>query len=378
MKNESITFVTTIDPAYDLPVNVIYYIKDNRHSWLDDYVARRARDIVGTVNMNPLRAIDYKLQVIEFPESISEEELNKVLRKHQLVMEFDNGNTDFLMELRVRNTSAFLDGIAFACRIIPHCSKEWDDYQFCLLSDADITDEVSFQMQFNLYMEKLFCKNLEVIRNIQKTHGMVTLPAPKDIEGRIIDEAIDIKRLLDNETKIRLERMVIDMQALTEISGMDFLSSTLLERGLFKLLPNMKKEIKLSHLTVDDEFRIILNDYDNLEIKLDTLAKVLYILFLLHPEGLSYPEIPDCKEELMDIYLKVASDGRDLDLMEKSIDLLCDPIDGSCREKLSRIKRVFMNSIPEEAAKFYIPEGPRGGKRKINLPDGYVSLCERL
>jgi len=378
MKNDSITFITTIDPAYDLPVNVIYYIKDNRHSWLDDYVEKRARDIVGTINMNPLRAIDYKLQVIEFPESISEEELSKVLRKHQLVMDFDNGNTDFLMELRVRNTSAFLDGIAFACRIIPHCSKEWDDYQFCLLSDTDITDEVSFQMQFNLYMEKLFCKNLEVIRNIQKTHGMVTLPAPKDIEGRIVDEAIDIKRLLDNETKIRLERMVIDMQALTEISGMDFLSSTLLERGLFKLLPNKKKEIKLSHLTVDDEFRIILNDYDDLEIKLDTLAKVLYILFLLHPEGLSYPEIPDYKEELMDIYLKVASDGRDLDLMEKSIDLLCDPIDGSCREKLSRIKRVFMNSIPEEAARFYIPDGPRGGKRKINLPDGYVSLCERL
>jgi hypothetical protein len=44
--------------------------------------------------------------------------------------------------------------------------------------------------------------------------------------------------------------------------------------------------LPLSKLVIDNNNRIFLPDFGNIEIKLRPLEKALYILYLNHPEGL--------------------------------------------------------------------------------------------
>ena len=53
---------------------------------------------------------------------------------------------------------------------------------------------------------------------------------------------------------------------------------------------------------MDSEFKIYLPDYKNVEIKMTTLPKALYILFLRHPEGIILKQLSDFEPELMKIY----------------------------------------------------------------------------
>ena len=45
---------------------------------------------------------------------------------------------------------------------------------------------------------------------------------------------------------------------------------------------------RLSRLVITKDFRLLLPDYNNMEIKLEPLAKAVYLLFLNHPEGILF------------------------------------------------------------------------------------------
>ncbi len=45
---------------------------------------------------------------------------------------------------------------------------------------------------------------------------------------------------------------------------------------------------KLSRLIVTEDLRIVLPDYQNMEIEMEPLVKAVYLLFLRHPEGIMY------------------------------------------------------------------------------------------
>jgi hypothetical protein len=53
-------------------------------------------------------------------------------------------------------------------------------------------------------------------------------------------------------------------------------------------------------------------------VGLAPLDRALYLLFLRHPEGISYSRLPEYREELMEIYRKVMN-GRDTASMRKSV-----------------------------------------------------------
>ena len=129
-------------------------------------------------------------------------------------------------------------------------------------------------------------------------------------------------------------------------------------------------------LTIDDHFRILIKESGK-EVPMPTLSRVVYFLFLKHPEGIRLKEITDYREELLNIYLTVSPRG-DVEQMRRSIDDLVDPESGSLNQKISRITAAFRSLMPTDWAQHYIITGPRGENRRIQLDRSLVSLPAEL
>lgn len=124
--------------------------------------------------------------------------------------------------------------------------------------------------------------------------------------------------------------------------------------GLNNLILNqiLFPEIQLSHLKITANYQIYLSDYGDYEIKMPTLSKTLYFLYLRHPEGIPFKRLSEYKKELYDIYNRITTRS-DTEAMQGSIDKLVDATENSVNEKCSRIRMAFVQHIDETIAKHY-------------------------
>ena len=128
---------------------------------------------------------------------------------------------------------------------------------------------------------------------------------------------------------------------------------------------------RLSHLVITKDYRILLPDYNDMEIKMEPLVKAVYLLFLKHPEGILFKHLPDYREELIGIYAKL----RPLGMNERAIQSIEDvtnPLLNSINEKCARIRGAFLSQFDDRMAKHYYIDGPRGEAKKISLPRDLV------
>lgn len=133
----------------------------------------------------------------------------------------------------------------------------------------------------------------------------------------------------------------------------------------------LKNQVKLSRLTITKEYFIILSDYGNKEVKMEPLVKAIYLLFLKHPEGLTFKQLPDYREELTKIYAQL----RPFDLNNqalKSIEDVTNPLLNSINEKCSRIRAAFMAEVDASLADQYFIVGKSGDVKKVFLPRNMV------
>ena len=127
---------------------------------------------------------------------------------------------------------------------------------------------------------------------------------------------------------------------------------------------------KLSRLVITKDFRIILPDYYNMEIKMEPLVKAVYFLFLKHPEGIMFKFLPDYREELTQIYVNLKPNGMNERVLQ-SIEDVTNPTLNSINEKCARISGAFQ--FDEKLARHYYIEGKRGEPKKISLPRDLVT-----
>ncbi|MDD2474932.1 MAG: hypothetical protein PHI32_03360 [Dysgonamonadaceae bacterium] len=123
---------------------------------------------------------------------------------------------------------------------------------------------------------------------------------------------------------------------------------------------------RLSRLKITTDYKICLMDYEMKEVDMSPLPKALYFLFLNHPEGISFKELPDYRTELMTIYKNISL-RENPDEAIKSIIKLTDPFDNSVHEKCSRIRAAFLSVVAEDIAINYYISGNRGEAKKITL-----------
>ena len=149
------------------------------------------------------------------------------------------------------------------------------------------------------------------------------------------------------------------------------------EKGLTEkiLLSVFKEKPKLSRLVVTKDMRIVLPDYQNIEIEMEPINKAVFLLFLRHPEGIIFKHLPDYRKELAEIYQMI----KPLGLNERaihSIEDVTNPCLNSINEKCARIRGAFVSKFDEDLAKEYYISGWRGEAKKISLPRDLVSWEE--
>lgn len=129
---------------------------------------------------------------------------------------------------------------------------------------------------------------------------------------------------------------------------------------------------ELSRMLITKDYRILLPDYNNMEIKLTALPKAVYFLFLRHPEGIVFKELSDYRQELAFIYNKLTNRS-DNEAVRQSIEDITNPLKNSINEKCARIREGFVGRFSESIAQNYVVTGYRGEPKKITLDRSLVT-----
>lgn len=138
----------------------------------------------------------------------------------------------------------------------------------------------------------------------------------------------------------------------------------------------------LSHIRITKDFRIFLDDYNGMEIKMEPLIKAVYILFLRHNEGILFKDLSDYRVELEYIYRAIKKKNNDVDQMlqekllppqiSENIKKITNPLDNSINEKCTRIKETFISHFHDSIARHYYIKGGRTREKYIDLPHNLI------
>ena len=172
-----------------------------------------------------------------------------------------------------------------------------------------------------------------------------------------------MKNTNDNEKNALYNALVQDMKDMVQ----KLKDCGMSEKEITSLLHT---EQPLLRLTVSKNYRIYLGE-EHKEVHLEPLVKSVYILFLKHPEGIVFKNLPDYRQELTKIYSEIRPWG----LTERAIQSIEDvtnPLLNSINEKCARIRGAFVDQFDDHMARHYYIDGLRGKAKRIALPRDLV------
>lgn len=170
------------------------------------------------------------------------------------------------------------------------------------------------------------------------------------------EENIDIFAAMNGENK---EKKVLEMA-----QQVRYLTNKLVALGRYDLLvqaitvPTLEQlrieaaRGTLSKLIITADYQLVLERYNRV-VELSPVHRALYLLFLNHPEGIEFKYLRDYRDELYDIYERIAN-RMDKEKIEETVNRLTNPLDNAINEKCSRIKAAFNSLMDEYSASYYI------------------------
>lgn len=146
-----------------------------------------------------------------------------------------------------------------------------------------------------------------------------------------------------------------------------------LSQELLRVLQQRTATPRLSRLSITSDYRLFLLDYNYIEIKMYPLAKVVFLLFLRYPDGITFKGMSDYRAEIESLYKAVT--GRDVnEKIRQSLYDLSDATHTSIAQKTARISAAFRAHLPDDIARYYYITGPNGEPKRIILPRELVVL----
>ncbi len=185
------------------------------------------------------------------------------------------------------------------------------------------------------------------------------------------EEDIEFKRL-EKERQAALERIkheIVSYIARFHDDPKDLMA---------KLLQGKVVVGQPGRVLVNGDLKIVLPEYDEMEIKMPALCRTLYILFLKHRslggDGIVLKNIDEHRDEIFEIYCMVKP-GADEQLVKRWVANLCDLSSDSLNQTISKINRCIRNVITDkELAADYCITGERGQPYGIALDPQYLEL----
>lgn len=130
-------------------------------------------------------------------------------------------------------------------------------------------------------------------------------------------------------------------------------------------------------LLVNGDLKIVLPDYDEMQIAMPAMCRTLYILFLRQRKsghGIVLKNIDELRGDIIDIYTLVKP-GASEERVRQTVDNVCDPYGEALNQTISRINRCIKNVITDrEIASNYIVAGKKGEPYSIGLSPEYIDL----
>lgn len=143
-----------------------------------------------------------------------------------------------------------------------------------------------------------------------------------------------------------------------------------------EIVEAMNEEELFPQLVVTEDYKVVLVDGVDSEVKMEPLVKAVYLLFLSHPEGIVLKCLPDYRRELTRLYLLLRPYGM-TDRVMQSIEDVTNPTQNSINEKCAKIRKAFSGLLPKSVARYYSISGRRGDVKKIDLVrDNVVWKCK--
>lgn len=180
------------------------------------------------------------------------------------------------------------------------------------------------------------------------------------------------------EAQIVLQ-FLLDRGGVFEDPAVDYLASRVDEMDAAALLEAMhllqkrlgeleseEGEASGERLRITRDYRILLPDRFDAEIRLRPLVKTVFLLFLRHPEGIRFRDLSAYKDEMTALY-KGITRRSDPGQLEESIGRLIDPRDNSIHEKASNLASALSRYFPPETLSRYILTGKAGTPKRIRL-----------
>ncbi|MBR5639855.1 MAG: hypothetical protein IKW83_08845 [Muribaculaceae bacterium] len=337
----------------------------------------------------------YKIEVIQSPE-----ERGTTLMARRINV--GNAGKDAVVEMPLRFKS-MRDIKRFAESVTDVLSTDQGDK---MLEPEDARRNMCCLPDYDDYGDDDYCDMLEVARSsrsvehehhAERKKSWLKLIKYKKKESKNVDEnvddivyddnlendsceyfpapeiAIEEDEIINIEQEREMALKAIQAQILDYVTKFHAdpsqLINTLLEG---KIVIGQKDQ--LSPLVVNNDLKIVLPNFNEVEVKMPAMCRAIYILFLKHTEGIALRDIGDYRAELEDIY-SIVMPGRSEEKAKEAIDNLLDPMSNTLNEYISKIKRCFKSCIiDDELASNYIITGKRNEPYRIALDSSLISL----
>lgn len=163
---------------------------------------------------------------------------------------------------------------------------------------------------------------------------------------------------LDEDAKEKILEIQIQLKELRD-SGQLLFALPVLKDILNKEANKINLDTT-NNIVISSDYRIVLTHFDNLEIQLSHLTKVVYVLFYENPCGINIKELHKYRKQLEDLYSSI-SNQLDYDKMMQSIEDLVNPESKAIYTHISRIKSAFYKQMDHIYARNYIVAGDSFG-----------------
>jgi hypothetical protein len=126
-------------------------------------------------------------------------------------------------------------------------------------------------------------------------------------------------------------------------------------------------------MVITEDYKILIPECNNLEIKLSHFTKAIYILFLSNPEPIDLKDLHLHKDRLLLIYKQV-SNQNSYDKIKESVEELLREENEAIYVHFSRIRKAFLTHFSQYIAFRYYITGDKGKPKKIMFDRKNVTL----